>query len=299
MKWYKAVIEKKQVSTDVGRTWADSVPLETRHGRILNEYDTYDECMNTLYRWAETDEELCDYIFDSGTTKFAVTFDYGDGKLARLGVDYKNNSSDSAITSAETEVFKNLEHSTVKVEIGSRVTALGDYSFSNFRMDDLIMHSNGVSLGKSALRYSGVKNLNFDNITSMDSGACYGYVEDVEISDNSPLSAISVNCFQYGGMEHVKIGNGVKTLNQGCFANCGRLKTAEIGSGVTYISSHVFWDCPSMESCKIHALNPPTLNNSNAFSINNTCKIYVHAASLYKYKKANTWSYLSDRIYPF
>ena len=40
MSFSKYAVEKKQVSLDMGVTWQDAVPIETRNGRLLGTYMT-------------------------------------------------------------------------------------------------------------------------------------------------------------------------------------------------------------------------------------------------------------------
>ena len=44
MSFSKYALEKKQVSLDMGVTWQDAVPIETRNGRLLGTYMTLLEC---------------------------------------------------------------------------------------------------------------------------------------------------------------------------------------------------------------------------------------------------------------
>ena len=46
MSFSKYAVEKKQVSLDMGVTWQDAVPIETRNGRLLGTYMTLVECEN-------------------------------------------------------------------------------------------------------------------------------------------------------------------------------------------------------------------------------------------------------------
>ena len=46
MGFSKYAIEKKQVSLDMGVTWQDAIPSETRNGRLLGTYMTLVECKN-------------------------------------------------------------------------------------------------------------------------------------------------------------------------------------------------------------------------------------------------------------
>lgn len=54
MSFSKYTLEKKQVSLDMGVTWQDSAPLETRNGRLLGTYRTLAECEDVdcdLEKW--------------------------------------------------------------------------------------------------------------------------------------------------------------------------------------------------------------------------------------------------------
>ena len=114
MSFSKYAIEKKQVSLDMGVTWQDATPSETRNGRLLGTYRTLVECQDKdcdLEKWGIqlVDEKIptsvCTHptaigvghtIYDtylpSGIAK-SVTFDYG----MTCCVDAWN-SSDNIIT---------------------------------------------------------------------------------------------------------------------------------------------------------------------------------------------------------
>lgn len=76
MSFSKYVIEKKQVSLDMGVTWQDSAPLETRNGRLLGTYKTLVECENA-------GGEIDAYIYRDSSHK---------GFISDLGVTLKDNT---------------------------------------------------------------------------------------------------------------------------------------------------------------------------------------------------------------
>ena len=85
MAWKQYRLQKEQVSTDAGRTWADVTPYTARNGEMLGTFNTYDECMNMQYRWVEAGDERCDYVIDENTM-LAMTYNYS-GTPFTFGVD--------------------------------------------------------------------------------------------------------------------------------------------------------------------------------------------------------------------
>ena len=115
MAWKQYILQKKQISTDAGATWSDAEPYETRLGRLAGTFDTYDECMNIIYRWTPTSIEYCSYNIDE-TTKAAFGYTGAliypeDAELSNLydyylGLDKDGTSGDSIITANEISAFK-------------------------------------------------------------------------------------------------------------------------------------------------------------------------------------------------
>lgn len=76
MSFSKYIIEKKQVSLDMGVTWQDATPSETRNGRLLGTYKTLIECENA-------DCEIEPYIYRDSSH---------EGQIDDLGVTLKDNT---------------------------------------------------------------------------------------------------------------------------------------------------------------------------------------------------------------
>ena len=76
MSFSKYIIEKKQVSLDMGVTWQDATPSETRNGRLLGTYKTLVECENA-------GGEIDEYIYRDSSHK---------GQIDDLGVTLKDNT---------------------------------------------------------------------------------------------------------------------------------------------------------------------------------------------------------------
>lgn len=133
MSFSKYIIEKKQVSLDMGVTWQDATPSETRNGRLLGTYKTLVECKDKdcdLEKWGVqlVDENVptsvCTHVnstssdstsyntylpsgiaksvtFVSGITS-GMTSGIGWGSSDNIIIDEYNNSSITAKTATIT-----------------------------------------------------------------------------------------------------------------------------------------------------------------------------------------------------
>lgn len=88
----------------------------------------------------------------------------------------------------------------------------------------------------------------------------------------------------------ITIGNLVASLPTGVFRECNRLIKVDIGSGISSIGQLSFYECGSLKTITIRAINPPSLD-SQAWRKNYALTaIYVPAESVDLYKAAANWS---------
>ena len=96
----------------------------------------------------------------------------------------------------------------------------------------------------------------------------------------------------------IHIPEGVTSLEQSCFRANGLCEYVEIPSTVTSIAASAFNASYALKEIHVKATTPPTLANTNAFSINNSnaasCVMYVPYSEdhsiLTAYQTATNWS---------
>jgi len=107
----------------------------------------------------------------------------------------------------------------------------------------------------------------------------------------------------------VVIPNPVTVIGDDAFCECSGMTIVDIPSSVTAIGDSAFYGCSSLTSVTMDATTPPTFDISDfdfsdfdrrAFFDNNGTglKIYVPAASVNVYKKAEGWDEYSEDILP-
>ena len=89
--------------------------------------------------------------------------------------------------------------------------------------------------------------------------------------------------------------DNVVTIGGYAFSGCSSLTAITIGDRITSIGEGAFDNCSSFTSITVNATTPPTLAGS-VFTSTNDCPIYVPAASVETYKRANRWSDYASRI---
>lgn len=161
MAWRQYILQKKQISTDAGKTWVDAEPYTTRISEPIAIFDSYAECMNMLYRWIPTDIEYCDYRTDENTK---IVFGYKqeniyspsesaltDTLVYHEGIEKNGTSDDVIVTSGEVSSYKDnaiaikvfdgvgeidtnafYQWSTVKsIELPSTLSVIGSGAFAS------------------------------------------------------------------------------------------------------------------------------------------------------------------------
>ena len=214
--------------------------------------------------------------------------------------------------------------SITSVTIPDNVTIIDNFAFdrcSNLTTVEFGANSKLQSIGGWAF-YDCTKLTNIiipDSVTSIGSYAfnnCDGLTSVV-----IPDGVTSLGTFAFyscGGLTSVVIGNGIATLEKcvfdGCtsltsviipdsvttigyyaFSGCTGIKNVIIGNGVTDIKSHAFEDCTNLISITITASSVAKCHGSFDRTDSLTA-IYVNSDLVDKYKKADGWRDLADKI---
>ena len=208
-------------------------------------------------------------LYPQGSQPFKYKFKLSDTSVVTAECD-----SSSAITSAETSVYKTR---LVEAEVGDCVTSLGEKAF--YFMDSIFT---SVTIPNSVTSIG-------NNAFAWDSGLI-----SVEIPDS--VTNIGNNAFDScSSLSSITIPNSVTNIGSYAFAYCYSLTSVTIGSGVTSIGNRAFNNNSGLTSVTIETVTPPTLG-SDAFNNTNNCPIYVPAQSLEAYKSASVWSSYASRI---
>ena len=334
MAWKQYILQKKQISTDAGITWHDAEPYVTRVGDPVAIFDTYEECMNMLYRWIPTDIEYCDYdvtlttkaIFSTDANLYVNPEDEGLKQYAvyHYGIEKNGTTDDLYLTQEETSQFTKSE--IIDSTIFDGVKEIGENAFSGFtELSAITLPSTLTTIGNYAFyQCSGLTSIVIpDSVTSIGNNAfwrCYGLtrinipnsitkISQSTFSSCSGLTRITIpdsvtniegaafwNCSLYS----LNIPDSVKTIGNNAFSN-NKFEDFTIGSGVTSIGSYAFTkNSGYLGDITIKAPTPPSISldeYSRPFG-NKTgyLRFFVPADSVVAYQQA--WPYYAEKINP-
>lgn len=204
-----------------------------------------------------------------------------------------------------------------KVELGSGVTRVYNYSFASCYALKTITMLSGIGIGSRA--FFECKNLQAIVLSDGLTGVINSYTLDgcracsiISYPKHSEVSTyVSRGCSQYIATPCV-VGDNMFANNSNlmrvvvpalrnnavgtsAFNACNALMELTIPATCTQINSTAFSGCTAMKEYHFLSTTPPTLSNTNAFtSIPDDCKIYVPSDSLDDYKTESNWSTYAD-----
>lgn len=200
-----------------------------------------------------------------------------------------------------------------KVELGSGITRIYNYSFAVCSQLFTITMLSGITTGSRA--FKDCKNLMALVLSDGTNGTINSYILDgcrvckiIAYPKHTEISTyVSRGCSQYmatpcavGDYMFSNNNNLLyvtvpllrnNTVGTSAFASCSVLTKLNIPATCTAISANAFNGCTSMQEYHFLSTSPPALANTNAFTgIPDDCKIYVPSASLNSYKTESNWS---------
>lgn len=261
--WNKYKVEKKQIYT--GGTWVDSVPLETRTGEKIGEYDSFLECMNNTY----SDKYLSFVALEDTAFSFSAT------NPTDQYVEYSLDSGTTWVTMYSGET-------TPTISAGNSVLWRGDLVINGIIQRPL---GNFTSTGRFNVEGNAMSLLYGDNF------------EGQELTNTKKLSGI------FAGTKVVDAGNLVlpsTNLIRSCytemFSNCASLTTAPKLPATTlanYCYNSMFMRCTSLTTAP--ELPATTLNEwcyyQMFFGCINLNYIKMLATDISAYQCLTDWVY--------
>jgi hypothetical protein len=177
------------------------------------------------------------------------------------------------VTRIGASAFKKCALMT-KIDFPGAIIAIGDYAFYGCTWLQEVSLGNVKAVGRSA----------FEDCTNLATLICS--------QDMTVVSAYM--CKGCTSLTLASMYNGIKTIDQGAFENCG-LELVNIPATVNSIGLSAFYG-NNLTSISCSAPSPPACQ-ANTFS-SFTAKLYVPAASVTAYSNADVWWNFAPNIFP-
>ena len=186
------------------------------------------------------------------------------------------------------------------ITIPNSVTSIGEYAFQYcYGLTSITIPNSVTSIGNGAFYASRLRSVVIGNsVTNIGYQAFYGCFRLTSITIPNSVTSIGYQAF-YGctGLTSVEIPNSVKYIGQEAFYNCAGLTSITIPNSVTSIGYQAFYNCGNLTSITCEAINPPTIEGSDAFyGVKKSIFIYVPESSVSAYQSANYWKDFANII---
>ena len=200
-----------------------------------------------------------------------------------------------------SSAFQSAHIKSLTIPANSRLTAIGDHTFSNNRLYSLSILADGItSLGQYAFAYCGMDTVVLPpNLTSLSS---YSF-EDCNslryIVMPNTLTEVPDCAFQgCDNLDDIQFPRNLQRIGKYAFADCTNLRNVDIPGLVTEIGDYAFKNC-NVQSVYSYLFDPFTIGQ-------NTFSAYANAnATLYipnvedtemKYLYDTQWSQFLNRV---
>ena len=146
------------------------------------------------------------------------------------------------------------EVKTTDLIFSQEISSIGKYAFYRSRLQTISFPYNGVTIGKMAFCETRLKRIN--GVYSSNDNRCLivdGVLKAIALDEiysyslPSGITSIEDSCFKGKYVESIKLPQGVRSIGDYAFADCGYLKTINIPEGVQSIGKFAFADCYSIK----------------------------------------------------
>ena len=289
--------------TVVSIDWGDNSPSQSV---TLNTSTVY-----TPHNYAT----VGDYVIAITVTNGSISFTGNSSTNSNI---FRKSATPSGF---EDTVYCNT---LTKIEIGSSVTSIGDYAFSNckrltsvtipsslasFRympfyycssLNSITIPSGVTSIGEHEFNYcSSLCSITIpSSVTYVNNNAFQGCNLLKSVTIPSGVTSIGTYAFSYcNTLTSVTIPSSVTSIGAYAFYVCGALTEVTIPSSVTSINNNAFQNCYGLGFIKFERSTPPTVYSNTFNGVPTDCIIYVPTGSLSAYTSANNYPSSSTYTY--
>ena len=190
------------------------------------------------------------------------------------------------ITMIQNSAFLECRNLTT-INIPEGVTEIGAEAFQNSKsLKSLTLPSSVKAIANSAFQYSGIEDINLENVVRIANGAFrYARLKHVELDS---IVTIGDGAFAENNISgDVIIPDSATVLEWYCFGNNPGITKVVLGKNIYYMDN-AFADCNNIEIVESHALFPI---ESRGFQNDNLsqCTLYVPSLTLNQYLVSDYW----------
>lgn len=227
------------------------------------------------------------------TGEYREKYNYSWLKDVEIPASVTYNGSTYVVTAIGDETFFWCAHLTT-ISIPNTITTIGYKAFyvCDSLVSPIVIPESVTVIETSA--FTGCKRIPSitigQNVTRIGKYAFEGCRELESVIIPDKVISIGESAFSTATrIKSVQIGNNVKRLRAGTFKYCFELKSIVIGSSVNLIDEDVFYGCDKLSQITCLAPVPPVCTSDVFKSIDKSITVFVPAASVVSYTKAEGW----------
>jgi hypothetical protein len=204
---------------------------------------------------------------------YVITLQVASGTMSLPGNLFAHSG-----THNETNPLGAWNSMVKKVNIGNKVTSIGQYAFQNFySLEELTISNSVTSIGNTSLQNChSIKSVAIPSgVTSMGNYVFSSCESLSSVQFPSSVTSVGTNLLEYcSSLKRVSLPENITSLGNNTFHTCYSLKKVIVPNGVTSMGASVFLQCKSLEKVILPS-NLTTVGNTMFSNCHTLQKAYL------------------------
>lgn len=219
-------------------------------------------------------------------------------RYAFKGCSLKSVDIPSSVMEIGEGAFRN--NPLTKIELSENIFYIGDDAFASCNLKKIIV------LCKIAKRkvYDIYYNTNPRNVFAnnpIEEAFFEQYIDipmdrlkSITFGDKTQTIPVLSNC---SNLKKVIVGDGIKTIPDGCFENCDNLNIVVLGKNVHKIGARAFRKCINLDTIYAKSSIPPTLSDASFNFTPNDLVVVTYCGADYTDAWGEVGNYITENVY--